>query len=321
VNLPDDDVRRALLAMSDEGIVRAAAHCSVRSRSRLARIEGIVRSRMFLGCTWNMTDTDLRAVAAALGVEQHASSSLSELRALVLERDAWWSPGELRRRARLAEIGPTGMTVEVLLDAGQRLTKPVTRLVKRTPDSTAATIACWVGAGGAERSLPWLRVDLRAHPDPACRRDAVLEVHADAGEGHGHAVVVPALLEPRRGETALCGITSEEIPSLAVLFLEGDDAIASWLVKNRWKREWEYTGNFPDRDCARGYAAEWRRSHSISDAETWAQLGGWPLSWGHENAGAQLAAGSLLLRTYKDAEPWIEVSLRGGEPRVAVRIT
>jgi hypothetical protein len=213
------------------------------------------------------------------------------------------------------------MTPELLLAEGRALARPVVHLVPSPPTPDAMPIAHY---GGPDRGdgLPWLRVDLRSHPDPECRRDAILSIHADPTDDKGHAISVDdEVLRGEPGETALYGTPALELPSLDALFLRGGTRVAQWLAAIGWDPAWGYNGNFRDPEPAKAYERAWMLEHPLyADEGPWAQLGGWPLTWPEQGAGEQLSR-PLVCRTYRDAEPWIEVTRRGRGYGVMVRIT
>jgi hypothetical protein len=215
----------------------------------------------------------------------------------------------------------TAMTPERLLAEGRALARRVVHLVPDRPTAAATPIAYYGGLDGAA-GLPWLRVDLRSHPDPECRRDAILSAHADPTDGKGRAISVDdEELRGEPGETALYGIEALELPSLDVLFLRGGTRVAQWLAAIEWDPTWGYNGNFRDPEPATAYERAWMLEHPLyADEGPWAQLGGWPLTWPEASAGEQLSR-LLVCRTYRDAEPWIEVTRRGRGYGVSVRIT
>ena len=71
------------------------------------------------------------------------------------------------------------------------------------------------------------------------------------------------------------------------------------------------------------YEDKWSEIHPYhySDrGDVYAQLGGWPVTWSDEAATDQLHK-KLVLRTYADSEPWIEVFKRGQKYECISRIT
>src|SRR5262245_51548636 len=83
--------------------------------------------------------------------------------------------------------GSASMTLEQLLAEGRALARPVVHLVPSPPTPEAGCMACYRGPDGSDQQR-WLCIDLRAHPDPACRLSALLSIHADPATGEGHTV-------------------------------------------------------------------------------------------------------------------------------------
>jgi hypothetical protein len=69
-----------------------------------------------------------------------------------------------------------------------------------------------------------------------------------------------------------------------------------------------------------GYWDECFPRDMYSHTNVHAQLGGWPITWPDEGADEQLDR-QLVLRTYADSEPWIEVFRKGRSFQVVERIT
>lgn len=60
--------------------------------------------------------------------------------------------------------------------------------------------------------------------------------------------------------------------------------------------------------------------HPLVTGHAWAQLGGWPMTWPDEDVSARIDD-VLVVRTYRGAEPWLEVFRRGREYVAHSRIT
>jgi hypothetical protein len=71
-------------------------------------------------------------------------------------------------------LDPTPISLEVLLAEGRMLARSVVYLVADRPTPNARSIASFRGVDDRDDELPWLRLDLRAPPDPEHRREAVL---------------------------------------------------------------------------------------------------------------------------------------------------
>ncbi|UJR81317.1 hypothetical protein [Sandaracinus amylolyticus] len=220
------------------------------------------------------------------------------------------------------------MTSPDLLAEARALTRPCLHL---RPESPGALVAVFYGDAGFDDAgdddpgeIPWITVDLSAHPDTRVARDACLEVRADIGSGRGSAALAPlGALQGEHGRgVPLRATPSREMPPLDALFIEGGDAIGTWLDGLGWKREWGMNDNFRDLETAYAYERAWSANHALCGTnDAWAQLGGWPLTWPDEPYRAQRKA-ILVLRTYRASEPWIEVlQMPDGKHIVRARIT
>lgn len=314
--MPRERARLAIAALSDDGLALAAAHAGVASDgTRAELVERIVARKILPGFAHHLELADLRAVVAALGLEVPAASNERDLRALLFAHDRTYSPAELQRRASLERIGPTSMTAERLAAEGRALAARALHLSPTPPLPNARPAATWQGEDEVV-----IRVDLSVHPDAAVRRDAILEVRSDPSASTAAVMVTAGGLGAGGEATPLYGVEADDVPSIDVVFARGTEAVGRWLAENRWSREVPWNANFTDAEPVRAYQRAWFAAHPFGATGTWAQLGGWPLPWPDEAVGPQLSR-TLVLRTYRGAEPWIEVWLDRAGFRATLRIT
>jgi hypothetical protein len=204
-------------------------------------------------------------------------------------------------------------TQQVLWDEADRLAQPVLYLRSRkSSKTTEAPVAGWNARLSAnERAGVWLRVDLRQHPNERIQANGVLSVEVDPRSCEGIAKSLPD--EPfavQKGERPLFAEEAWDYPHHEILEVKGKKAVRNLLAN--------------DADAVKEYEDEWwasaRPTDLLADSNVYAQLGGWPMQWPEEGADEQLKK-QLVLRTYRDAEPWIEVFRRGRRYEVVVRIT
>ncbi len=111
------------------------------------------------------------------------------------------------------------------------------------------------------------------------------------------------------------------LPPVDAVFEFGSPAVGAWLDAHGWDRRWGYNVNFQGRPLVEQYEAVERAEHPLYREGAYASLGGWHVPWPDE-ALADALTEQLLVRTYKDAEPWVEVRRAPtGELRVVQQIT
>lgn len=163
-------------------------------------------------------------------------------------------------------------------------------------------------------------VDLRHHPDEGLRANGVLHVFDSPGE-RGSAVLKRGKLPaPQPGQLALYGVAAEDLPCPEIVMQKGGDALQAWGREVNWE-----TAD-PRSDAIQPllrYEGKWESTHpgrNSHGGSVYAQLGGWPITWPDESAQEQLRR-QLVLRTYENSEPWLEVFRRGKGYDVRLRIT
>ncbi len=219
------------------------------------------------------------------------------------------SPAAAKERLEKLTRDEVPVTRFTLLELGEGLERATAWLL---PTGSKKQVAVWRGEEGALISL-----DLRAHPDASIRRDGVLEV----GGRRGLEFFPGMKLASVRGGTRLFATSKVEPPPPDALFVHGGETLHAWLESFDWKPEWGFNGNFKGSDLMEFYEDRRQRTHPLFHDLAWAQLGGWPLSWADETYDEQKDA-KLVLRTYRESEPWVEVLLSpDGDFELRERIT
>ena len=187
-----------------------------------------------------------------------------------------------------------------LLEVGEGLQRVAAWLL---PTGSKKSVAVWRGEVTDDEAA-LISIDLRTHPDPSTRREGVLVVG-----GSGGLEFYPRMkLSSVRGGTPLFATPKVELPPPEALFHHGGEIISAWLARLDWKPEWGFNSNFKGSDVMELYEDRRRRTHPLFHDLAWAQLGGWPLSWDDEAYEEQQDT-KLVLRTYRESEPWVEVLL------------
>jgi hypothetical protein len=325
--IPKKLLQAAFATLSPTRLARAAEHSGLRGRAgmspgELSRRLGSDDGTRLRSFSFQLTLPELRAVSRALGIRDRPTKLLP-LRAAVHSFVGHWDQDRERERAAAAAPTLPQWTVEALVAEAASLRRPVVHLnpCKRGDRPIAVFMAAQATSADGER--PWLSVDLRGHPDEAVRRDGVLEVYADDGEGSGRAVLRTGRLRTREG-VPLRGTALQERPPLEVLFRKASQGLRRWLDQMKdhgWDlRAHARSPKFPLHGVIEGYDRDWQSTHPLYTNAAYAQLGGWPLVWPEESALEQ-SGRTLVLRTYREAEPWVEVFQSGRRYEVLLRIT
>ena len=108
-------------------------------------------------------------------------------------------------------------------------------------------------------------------------------------------------------------------PPVDAVFLKGSDVVGDYLTSHRWYRTAPYNDNFPD-FIPGEYENIWMDNCPLYKSDVTAIIGGWQMSW-PDGDFEEFIDHELVLWTFKDAEPWIEVFLKDGKYTVRQRIT
>jgi hypothetical protein len=213
------------------------------------------------------------------------------------------------------------MTGEQLLEEGRKLSRPCVYLRDMGEGDVAAV---WGGPGAVAAPdssyKHWLSLDCRFLPEPA-NLAGCLSVYTDEEEGGIAAVDTAVILLPTKDGIPLFGHNDLSMPPIDAIFRFGSAAVQDWLRDNAWEPEWGYNDNFSGRDAVAGYESAVQKMSPLYTGTAFAQLGGWNMPW-PEGDWEELLDQTLLVWTFQDAEPWVEVWQDAEhELRVIQRIT
>jgi hypothetical protein len=268
-----------------------------------------------LGHLSHFTRKDLTAIAGSMQIDLAGLRSSESIEQAI--RACLNGRAPQRRAATTAMI-----TSQDLWKEAQRLSLPVLHLkAVRRPAKSQPLAAIWnkTPQGPANKRL-WLMVDLRHHPDKGLRENGVLYVFDSPGESGSAVLKRDKLPGPQPGQSALYGVPAQDLPCPEIVMQKGGEAIQAWGREVNWESA------DPRSDAIQPllrYEVKWEATHpsrKSNGGSVYAQLGGWPVTWPDESAGKQLQR-QLVLRTYANSEPWLEVFRRGKSYDVRLRIT
>ncbi|GHU19161.1 hypothetical protein FACS189475_05900 [Betaproteobacteria bacterium] len=112
---------------------------------------------------------------------------------------------------------------------------------------------------------------------------------------------------------------AESLPPVDAVFRFGSAAIDKYIQEYGWKRDWEFNNNFKGA-VAHEYEQEWAKQCPLYAGGVVAVEGGWNIPWpGNDWNG--LLDSALVLWTFEESEPWVEVFWDGSKFSVLQRIT
>ena len=215
------------------------------------------------------------------------------------------------------------MNIEFLIKEGVRLSKPCVYLSERGTSSEVHAI--WGGTGVVEppeaRGLKhWVTVSCASLRSLGFQLHGSLSVYEDEDESHWIAVVRPSadLSGLVLDGVPLFGTPMLSFPPLDAICLYGSSEIEEWLKSQELSR---HDANALYRtELEDAYERKYQELSPLYAGNADVVLGGWHMAWPEDNAYDE-NEGSLLLWTFRDAEPWIEVWLEGQQLNVKTRIT
>lgn len=209
----------------------------------------------------------------------------------------------------------SGITLDDLWAESERIAKSVLLLKARKSGKTSKKpIAVWdTKLSSKMNNGPCIRIDMREHPDQKLRAEGVLTVNVDPfGHDQDNAATFSKnqALEINKGERPLYAEEALDFPCDQILETKAEKSIREALSN--------------DSELLSEYDSAWWVEANPRDMFThtavYAQLGGWNIGWPDESIDEQQNK-QLILRTYQNAEPWVEVFRVGQDYEVCVRIT
>jgi hypothetical protein len=221
------------------------------------------------------------------------------------------------------------MTAEQLIAEGERLSRPCIYL--RPFSDGRETAGIWGGTGIVpvldDSYRHWLTLSSNILPDGFGDLSGCLSVYvAEDAENGTVAVDETASLPTDMTEgTLLFGYTGISYPPIDAVFRFGSPNVHEWLQSNGWQLDWPYNSNFKGREVVEAYENYIQRRNPLFAPDSmggiYAMVGGWHEPW-PEGDWEDLLRNRLLLFTYQDAEPFIEVWRdESGSFQVIQRIT
>lgn len=268
---------------------------------RLSKMPGMVSALL---CMSSFELPELQALAASINASNIGTTAISLGNAIL---------ARLRKHQRQQRLGPRLSEFQAFWSRASGFSREIT-LLRSTPklqngEEPLGFFNPEVGAEG-----PWLTVDLQHHPDPAIVSPKTLLVTSNDGVS-GSVEELTSFACPE-GWIPLFPYPSAEMPSIELLKILAPEHFV-----------------FPeDGEILQAYDSEIWESSLVSGIhlfgtsaarpydDIYAQLGGFPHAWPEGNEAWEMQS-PLILRTYANSEPWIEVYLENGSYRVFQRIT
>ncbi|MDF3083080.1 hypothetical protein [Burkholderia sola] len=148
-------------------------------------------------------------------------------------------------------------------------------------------------------------------------RDGVwLNVYLDDGGTGGR---VETSTHPVRSDRPLCRSDALSLPPVDAVFRFGSAAIGAYLDAHGWQRDWGFNGNFKGA-AAHDYEREWMAQCPLYADGVVAVAGGWHMPWPDDDWNEPIDV-ELVLWTFEESEPWVEVFSNGSRYSVIQRIT
>ncbi|WP_175713583.1 hypothetical protein [Burkholderia ambifaria] len=193
------------------------------------------------------------------------------------------------------------MTLEDFLIEARRLARPSHQY--RFADDGEPVTGYWHGVDAGALCI-------------SIERDGMwLNVHLDDSGASGH---VETTTQPVRSDRPLCRFDAMSLPPVDAVFRFGTAAIGAYLDAHGWQRDWGFNDNFKG-TAAHDYAREWIAQCPLYTGGVVAVAGGWNMPWPDD--GDEPVDLELVLWTFEESEPWIEVFFDGSRYSVIQRIT
>jgi hypothetical protein len=213
------------------------------------------------------------------------------------------------------------MELDTLMAEGMRLSKPCIHL--RAGDGALEVQGIWGGQGVFEvpDKSDWVHkvsVACSALRLLGFELEGCLSVYENAGRCIAKIEPTAGLPQSSSGGLALRGSPMMSFPPLDAICLYGNSEIAEWLKSEGLSRN-DAAGLY-ETELGDAYEREYQARSPLYGENADVVLGGWHTIWPEDDSYDE-NEGSLLLWTFRDAEPWIEVWLSDGKLDVKERIT
>lgn len=214
------------------------------------------------------------------------------------------------------------MTGDDLIAEGLRLARPCVYLRTTGEDF----VAFWAGKGIVpceQRPFRhWLSISSRCILSSEGEASGCLSIYTNEDDCIAGVVTVDQHRElPEASDgIRLYAHPASSMPPLEAVFKLGSPEVTRWLVANNWESEWGYNDNFPDRSPVDIYERAYQAQLPLYDGSAHAVLGGWHMPW-PEGDWDELLNKQLVVWTFADSEPWVEVWRDGVDLRVIQRTT
>jgi len=113
---------------------------------------------------------------------------------------------------------------------------------------------------------------------------------------------------------------ARSLPPIDAVFRFGSAAVQQWLREHNWQSDWGYNSNFADPAPADEYERLYQSRCPLYAGGSFAVLGGWHFPW-PDGDWAELLVQTLLVWTFEESEPWVEVWSGTEGLRVKQRLT
>lgn len=216
------------------------------------------------------------------------------------------------------------MNIELLIEEGLRLSKPCVYLTESGTDAGEVQ-SVWGGtgvieppeAGGLKHRVTVSGALLQSL---GFRFQGSLSVYEVEDESDWIAIVGPSVHLSQSGSDGipLFGKPMPSFPPLEAVCLYGNAEIELWLKSqglSRHEAEALYGTSLGE-----AYEKKYQQQSPLYAGTADVVLGGWHMMWPEDDAYDE-HEGDLILWTFRDAEPWLEVWLSGQRLNVKARIT
>ena len=213
------------------------------------------------------------------------------------------------------------MNASELIAEGKRLAKPCIYLRK---DGEGLPVAAWGGPPGVSRPpgsvRHWLTLDCTLLPKEFGTANGSASVFSDEDSAGAFVVDPSARFSSPPAGVALFAHSTLSLPPIDAVFRFGSDKVHAWLAQHGWEPTWGHNDNFKDSAPVQGYEIAFQDQYPLYTGGAHAVLGGWHFPWPDDDWDGRLNE-TLVLSTFEDSEPWIEVWFKDGAFNVMQRIT